>query len=172
MFGKKTPQNLQSDIIHPQSEDENLMKKEKLKIKEVPGDQKNTIISHDVTFEGNIKSNQSIYVYGKVIGDIIAEKNTVNVMLNGEVKGNITSHTLITNGKIYGECRSEYVKIEDNGNVEGSLNYTSIEIKKGGIIIGSSQLLSHKKNNVALDAQKKMDELMLVKKNDSSISKP
>ncbi|EKT62342.1 TPA: polymer-forming cytoskeletal protein [Providencia alcalifaciens] len=75
------------------------MKKEKLEIKEVPDDQENTIISHDVIFEGNIKSNQPIYVYGKVIGDIIAEKNAVNVMFNDEVKGNIISHSLITNGK-------------------------------------------------------------------------
>lgn len=86
MFGKKTPLNLQSDIIHPQSEGEHLMKKEKLEIKEVSDDQENTIISHDVIFEGNIKSNQPIYVYGKVIGDIIAEKNAVNVMFNDEVK--------------------------------------------------------------------------------------
>ncbi|HHR5849475.1 TPA: bactofilin family protein [Providencia alcalifaciens] len=121
------------------------MEKEKLEIKEVPDDQENTIISHDVIFEGNIKSNQPIYVYGKVIGDIIAEKNAVNVMFNDEVKGNIISHSLITNGKFYGECQSEYVKIEDNGKVEGSLNYTSIEIKKGGVIIGNSQLLSHEK---------------------------
>lgn len=168
MFGKKVQHNLQNDIIPPKSEDKNITTEGKT---EIPDDKENTIISHDVIFEGNIKSSQSIYVYGKVIGDIIAEKSTVNVMLNGEVKGNITSNTLTINGKIFGECHSEDIKIEDNGEVKGSLNYTTIEIKKGGVIIGNAQLQSYKKNNSPLDLQKKMVEPMLVGKDDNFVSK-
>ncbi|MGG4661907.1 bactofilin family protein [Providencia vermicola] len=105
----------------------------------------NTIISRDVMFEGNITSNEQVHIYGKVVGNITGKDNTVKVMLNGQVTGNITCKELIINGKVEGECVSESISIENNGEVHGTIHYSSLSIKKGGILSGQAKV----KNSVS-----------------------
>ncbi|MDR2227639.1 MULTISPECIES: bactofilin family protein [Providencia] len=100
----------------------------------------NTIISRDVMFEGNITSNEQVHIYGKVVGNITGKDNTVKVMLNGQVTGNITCKELIINGRIEGECISESISIENNGEVHGTIHYSSLSIKKGGILSGQAKV--------------------------------
>ncbi|WP_272538764.1 bactofilin family protein [Providencia sp. PROV197] len=105
----------------------------------------NTIISRDVMFEGNITSNEQVHIYGKVVGNITGKDNTVKVMLNGQVTGNITCKELIINGQVEGECVSESISIENNGEVHGTIHYSSLSIKKGGILSGQAKV----KNSVS-----------------------
>ncbi|ENG4187127.1 polymer-forming cytoskeletal protein [Providencia rettgeri] len=100
----------------------------------------NTIISRDVIFEGNITSNEQVHIYGKVIGNIIGKNNTVKVMLNGQVTGNITSKELIVNGRVEGECLSDSISIENNGEIHGTIQYSNLSIKKGGILSGQAKV--------------------------------
>ena len=100
----------------------------------------NTVISRDVIFEGNITSNEQIHIYGKVIGNISGKGNTVKVMLNGQVIGNIISDELIVNGKIEGECISDTISIDNNGEIHGTIQYASLAIKKGGVLSGQAKV--------------------------------
>lgn len=154
MFGKKQKKNADEHVIHYDNQDVEVNGCER----EITKEKKITIISHDVVFEGNIKSNQSIYVYGKLIGDIYAENNTVNVMFNGEVTGNITSNTLVVNGTIHGECHSEDIMIEGNGQVNGTVFYKTLEIKKGGGLVGCVQLSLNK--NIISNIKEKIVPLL------------
>ncbi|MEX5947308.1 bactofilin family protein [Providencia huaxiensis] len=107
----------------------------------------NTIISRDVIFEGNITSNEQVHIYGKVIGNIIGKNNTVKVMLNGQVTGNITSKELIVNGRVEGECLSDSISIENNGEIHGTIQYSNLSIKKGGILSGQAKVKEATLNN-------------------------
>ncbi|MEQ5091551.1 polymer-forming cytoskeletal protein [Providencia rettgeri] len=105
---------------------------------------KNTIISPGTFFEGNITSNENIDIYGKIKGDITASNSIVQVMLNGEVVGDIVCNSLIINGKVEGTCESEDVIIEDNGEFHGLIQYSVLSIKKGGAIIGKASNITQR----------------------------
>ncbi|HEM6845433.1 TPA: polymer-forming cytoskeletal protein [Providencia rettgeri] len=124
----------------------------------------NTIISRDVIFEGNITSNEQVHIYGKVIGNITGKENTVKVMLNGQVTGNITCKELVVNGRIEGECLSDTICIENNGEIHGTIHYSSLSIKKGGILSGQAQVKNppHQSEKVTVLKDKlKQDPLIL-----------
>lgn len=168
MFAKKKKTSCDK-IVSLENTQNRTDSENKLETQRAQNDEKMTVISHDVVFEGNVNANQSIYVYGKVIGDIIAKDNTVRVMLNGEVTGNITSQILIVNGKVNGECSSDDIKVESNGEIKGQVHYLALEVKKGGVIIGHSQLTVQKKSDIASD-KKVMSEERLAKKNEANTS--
>ncbi|MGG4607933.1 bactofilin family protein [Providencia sp. Me31A] len=100
----------------------------------------NTVISRDVIFEGNITSNEQVHIYGKVIGNITGKNNSVKVMLNGQVIGNITCNDLVVNGRVEGECLSDSINIENNGEIHGTIHYSNLSIKKGGILSGQAKV--------------------------------
>ncbi|HHR6080897.1 TPA: bactofilin family protein [Providencia alcalifaciens] len=102
----------------------------------------NTIIAKDVVFEGNITSNEQVHIYGTVIGNIVGKNNTVKIMQNGQVTGNITSNELWVNGKVEGECVSETISIDTNGEIYGTIRYSNLSIKKGGIFSGLAEIKS------------------------------
>ncbi|MEZ2892818.1 bactofilin family protein [Providencia rettgeri] len=109
----------------------------------------NTIISRDVIFEGNITSNEQVHIYGKVIGNIT---------------GNITCKELVVNGRIEGECISDTICIENNGEIHGTIHYSSLSIKKGGILSGQAQIKNppHQSEKVTILKDKlKQDPLIL-----------
>lgn len=114
----------------------------------------NTIISRDVIFEGNITSNEQIHIYGKVVGNISGKGNTVKVMLNGQVIGNIISNELIVNGKIEGECISDTISIDNNGEIHGTIQYASLAIKKGGVLSGQAKVKTSSEYSGKLTVQK------------------
>ncbi|MEX6246854.1 polymer-forming cytoskeletal protein [Providencia hangzhouensis] len=99
----------------------------------------NTVISRDVIFEGNITSNEQVHIYGKVIGNITGKDNTVKVMLNGQVTGNITCKELVVNGRIEGRAY-DTICIENNGEIHGTIHYSSLSIKRVGFYLAMLKL--------------------------------
>ena len=95
MFNKKqnkpepTPTINKEEIIQQIAE-------EKMQVSSptVSEEKTNTIIAKDVVFEGNVTSNEQVHIYGTVIGNITGKNNTVKIMQNGHVTGNITSNEL------------------------------------------------------------------------------
>lgn len=101
----------------------------------------NTVIASDVMFSGNISGDKQITVYGSVTGNICVSEGLVTVMRNGHVEGDIQSRKLIIDGNIKGHCRSENIDIGENGRIDGTLTYTFLSIKKGGVFIGKAEEL-------------------------------
>lgn len=126
--------------------------------KEVPRDEKqnNTVIATGVQFEGNITSDGQVYIYGTVHGNIDAKEGLIKVMRNGVVEGDITSRELIIDGIVNGNCRSESIDVYENGNITGTIAYSSLTIKKGASFTGRSELIrpvEEKSNVVGLLAE-------------------
>ncbi|WP_369308201.1 polymer-forming cytoskeletal protein [Providencia rettgeri] len=133
----------------------------------------NTIISRDVIFEGNITSNEQVHIYGKVIGNITGKENTVKVMLNGQVTGNISCKELIINGRVEGECVSDSISIENNGEIHGTIHYSSLSIKKGGILSGQANVknsASHTEKITQLKDKAKLDAPFIKNNDDKGIA--
>lgn len=112
--------------------------------------QNNTVVASEVRFEGNIISSGQTYIYGTVYGNIVAKEGLVKIMRNGLVEGDITSRELIIDGTVNGNCRSESIDVYENGNITGTIAYSSLTIKKGAAFTGKSELIqpAEEKNNV------------------------
>ena len=51
-------------------------------------------------------------------------------MREGQVEGNISCRELIIDGKVQGQCRGDSITIEEHGNLDDTLAYRSLAIKR------------------------------------------
>ena len=100
-----------------------------------------TVIASGIRFDGNIIAEGDVDIYGTVSGNIDAEDSQIKIMAGGLVEGNITCRELIIDGCILGQCRSETIEIDKNGQVTGTLAYRTLAINKGGVFSGQAELL-------------------------------
>lgn len=120
--------------------------------------QETTVIASGVHFVGNIVASGHVYIHGQVTGNIEAKEHLIKVMREGEVEGNIHCRELIVDGKVHGQCRGDSIAIEEHGNLDGTLAYRALAIKKGGLFTGSAEVLAaaeskNKSNIVGLVAE-------------------
>jgi cytoskeletal protein CcmA (bactofilin family) len=108
----------------------------------------NTVISRETCFEGNITATGKVYIYGEVQGNITAKEGMVKVMKNGLVNGDITSHEMIIDGTVNGECKAESIDICEHATVNGALDYVTLSVKKGAAFTGQAQTARKPENNV------------------------
>ena len=101
-----------------------------------------TVIASGVHFVGNIVASGHVYIHGQVTGNIEAKEHLIKVMREGQVEGNVSCRELIIDGKVQGQCRGDSISIEEHGNLDGTLTYRSLAIKKGGLFTASAEVLA------------------------------
>ena len=86
--------------------------------------------------EGKIRSQGSVRIDGKVIGEVIASESlAIGVM--GEVEGNVTGKNITIGGKVRGAVSAdEKVEFESKSIVRGDVRATRLIIDEGSIFDG------------------------------------
>ncbi len=86
--------------------------------------------------EGKIRSQGSVRIDGKVIGEVVASENlAVGVM--GEVEGNITGKNVTIGGKVRGAVSAaEKIVFESKSIVRGDIRATKLVIDEGSVFDG------------------------------------
>lgn len=107
-----------------------------------------TIIANNVCIEGDINSNEeTVHIFGKLKGNIFVTNGRIKIFDSGIVDGVISCNYLIVNGVFNGDCVCESIEIEENGEINGTINYHYLTIKKGGSFSGCANKQNEKEHS-------------------------
>lgn len=93
-----------------------------------------SLISPDLTIEGNLKSDGDIQLDGLVEGDV--ETRTLTVGEDGTVHGSVTAESVRICGKVDGEVRAGSVSLARTAEVRGDVVHDSLAVEAGAFIDG------------------------------------
>ncbi len=101
----------------------------------------NTVIGQQSRVEGNIHFTGSLLVDGEIKGNIIAEEGSSSVLTvseHGKIEGDVQVTTVILNGTVNGDMRSdERIELAAKAKVNGDVYYNLIEMAMGAQVNGS-----------------------------------
>jgi cytoskeletal protein CcmA (bactofilin family) len=93
-----------------------------------------SIISSDMNILGNLISEGSVEVAGRVEGNVTCKAVTVH--RSGLIKGDIIADTVQVNGEVRGLIKARNVRLSENGRVIGVIMYESLTIEGGAFVDG------------------------------------
>jgi cytoskeletal protein CcmA (bactofilin family) len=107
----------------------------------VAGARIDTIIGQQTRIEGNVHFTGGLLVDGRIKGNIIAEAKSASVLTvseHGSIEGDVQVPTVIMNGTVTGDVRSdERIELAANARVDGDVYYQLIEMAMGAAVNGS-----------------------------------
>lgn len=96
-----------------------------------------SLLSQDLTIQGNISTTGDIQVEGAVEGDIRAHLLTVGE--TATIRGEIVADDVVVNGRVVGRVRGIKVRLTSSAKVEGDIIHKTIAIESGAHFEGSVQ---------------------------------
>lgn len=94
------------------------------------------LIAVGTVIEGKIRSQGSVRIDGKLLGDIIANE-FVAIGESGEVEGNISGKNVTVGGKVRGTVTAaEKLVLEGKSVVRGDVRATRLVIDEGAVFDG------------------------------------
>jgi cytoskeletal protein CcmA (bactofilin family) len=100
-----------------------------------------TIIGQQTRLEGDVHFSGGLHVDGYIKGSIIAEDGTQSVLTvseHGNIEGDVRVPTVILNGTVTGDVRSEaHIELAAKARVNGNVYYKLIEMAMGAAVNGS-----------------------------------
>lgn len=100
-----------------------------------------TIIGQQTRIEGDIHFTGGLHVDGMIKGSIIAEAGSSSVLTvseHGRIEGDVRVPTVILNGTVSGDVRSdERIELAAQAEVNGDVYYNLIEMAMGAAVNGS-----------------------------------
>jgi cytoskeletal protein CcmA (bactofilin family) len=93
-----------------------------------------SIVSSDLTIEGNLNSAGEIQVDGVVQGDIRCKALIVGV--KGSVSGEVTAQTVRLHGAVKGMIRAKSVFLASSARMSGDVEHESLAIEPGAYMEG------------------------------------
>jgi cytoskeletal protein CcmA (bactofilin family) len=100
-----------------------------------------TIIGQQTRIEGDIHFTGGLHIDGMIKGNIIAEPGSSSVLTvseHGRIEGDVHVPTVILNGTVSGDVRSdERIELAARAEVNGDVYYNLIEMAMGAAVNGS-----------------------------------
>jgi cytoskeletal protein CcmA (bactofilin family) len=93
-----------------------------------------SIISADLTVQGNLVSEGEIQLDGAVTGDVTA--NALTIGQSGAVTGEIDAETIRVHGTVTGQIRAKSVFLAKSARVRGDVVHESLAIEPGALLEG------------------------------------
>jgi len=96
-----------------------------------------SVLSSDLTIQGNVLTSGDIQIEGIVEGDIRA--HTLVVGESATVKGEVIAEEVIVHGRVTGRLRGMKVRLSTSARCEGDIIHKTIAIESGAHFEGSVQ---------------------------------
>jgi len=100
-----------------------------------------TIIGQQTRIEGDVHFTGGLHIDGRIKGNIIAGEGSASVLTvseHGSIEGNVQVPTVILNGTVTGDVRSEErIELASKAQVNGDVYYNLIEMAMGAAVNGS-----------------------------------
>ena len=105
------------------------------------GSKVDTIIGQQTRIEGDIHFTGGLHVDGHIKGGIVAEAGSDSVLTvseHGSIEGDVRVPTVILNGTVTGDVRSDdRIELSTKAEVNGDVYYNLIEMAMGAAVNGS-----------------------------------
>ncbi|HZG55667.1 polymer-forming cytoskeletal protein [Paenibacillus sp.] len=99
-----------------------------------------TLIGEGSVFEGNIKSQASLRIEGRMIGDIECGGD-VTIGENGKAQSNIAARNVVVAGVVQGDITTRgTLTLTATGRLYGNLSAHSLVIAEGAVFQGASKM--------------------------------
>ena len=98
----------------------------------------NLFIGNGVSFKGTLNVPKKATVYGTIDGELTAEE--IFIGQSGKITGKVTARSIEVEGELHQviHCR-DHLHIRASGKVSGKLEYSQIQIERGGEFRGEMQ---------------------------------
>jgi len=109
-----------------------------------------TLLGEGTTINGDIDFNGMLILDGTIVGSITGSQNddVLTISESGFIEGKINVANIIVNGKIKGDITSTgKVEVASKANIEGNVYYSTIEMNTGSRINGQLIYQDDKKSN-------------------------
>jgi cytoskeletal protein CcmA (bactofilin family) len=117
-----------------------------------------SIIGDDFELEGNIKSEGTIRIDGKVVGDLKIKKGII-LGEKGIVYGNIETELALIFGQIHGNINTTQLEIKETGSIHGDIKTISITMQLGAKYNGKLEMKNQEEPEKPQITQKPTQEL-------------
>jgi cytoskeletal protein CcmA (bactofilin family) len=91
-----------------------------------------SVLVSDIKITGNIIEKENLIVDGEVNGNISAD--TVETFSNSNIEGNVTSKNISIGGKLKGDISADKVHINKTADVEGVIKQKILSIEEGSVL--------------------------------------
>jgi len=117
-----------------------------------------TLIGGGTVLRGDIHFKEGLHIDGVVKGNVIAEgENSMLTMSeNGRIEGEVRVHNIVLNGEVKGDVHAlEHVELAAQARVTGNVYYALIEMAMGAEVNGN---LVHRSEVVEPEAETDCEE--------------
>ncbi|TAL03894.1 MAG: polymer-forming cytoskeletal protein [Rhodospirillaceae bacterium] len=111
-----------------------------------------SIISADLTIEGNLVSSGEVQVDGNVHGDIRCKALIVGI--KGQVTGEVNAQTVRMHGAVKGTVRAKSVFLASTARMAGDVEHESLAIEPGAYMEGHCKRISESPVTPVLDVRR------------------
>ena len=99
-----------------------------------------TLISRHCTIEGNLLTQNSVKVDGRIQGNLQATGQAI-IGEHGLVKGDVHSTDLLVFGRLEGNVRAKAVQLKPTARILGNIETETLEVEPGAFYQGSVTML-------------------------------
>jgi cytoskeletal protein CcmA (bactofilin family) len=95
-----------------------------------------SLISGDITIEGNVSGDGELQIDGVVRGDVRVGKLTIGD--TGHVEGSVTAEAIEVRGRVIGSLTSKQVRLYGTAYVDGDITHEQLAMETGAFFQGRS----------------------------------
>jgi cytoskeletal protein CcmA (bactofilin family) len=111
-----------------------------------------SIVSADLSIEGNLVSSGEVQVDGNVHGDIRCKALIVGI--KGQVTGEVNAQTVRLHGSVKGTVRAKSVFLASTARMAGDVEHESLAIEPGAYMEGHCKRITETSSAPVLDVRR------------------